>query len=329
MALWSDKVKDLGLLMRLAGNFWYDYRRFAGASFVAGKRNRENRRAMIHILHHSIEHGLSLPSPRLGFGQDKVSSLLQKTKSYINDFGVDVSAASALKTVEVWARFNKDSGLDIESVDRDLNELNIATSYRAILASGGVEEVSASDLRKVSTIDFSSFMLSRHSVRQFSDNPVKAEEIELAVSIAQQAPSVCNRQTCRVYAFTDDANKLRVLSYQSGNRGFNHEIGAVLIVTSNMEHLNLIGERYQHWIDGGLFAMTLALAFHSAGMGACMLNWSVTKEIDKAMRACVGIPNNEAVITMMGVGHLKDSFQVPCSQRKPMDIILSLNPELN
>ena len=329
MAFWSRKINDLMLLIRLAKNFWYDYGRFAKASFMVGPRKRENRRAMIHILYHSIEHGLSLSAPQVGFGREKIKRLLQETKSYITDFGIDMSAASALKTVEAWALYSKKAGDDISSVEQTLNEMDLTNSFRELLVSGGTEEVHFSELRKVSAVDFASFMQSRHSVRQFSDRLVAKEEIEFAIVIAQQAPSVCNRQTCRVYAFTEEKDKARVLSFQSGNRGFGSEIGAVLIVTSNMEHLNLVGERNQHWVDGGLFAMTLSLAFHGAEMGACMLNWSVTRDVDKAMRACVGIPENEAVITMMGVGHLKDVFEVPCSQRKPVDIVLSLNPALN
>jgi nitroreductase len=329
MAFWKTKLNDLMLLLRLAKNFWYDYRRFAKASFMVGPRKRENRRALIHILYHSIEHGLSLSEPQAGFGREKIKRLLQETKAYINDFGIDMSAAAALRTVEAWARYSKKNGDDILSVEQALKEIEESSSFRELVVSGGTEQVSLSELRKVSSIDFTSFMQSRHSVRQFSDQLVTKEEIELATIIAQQAPSVCNRQTCRVYAFTDEKDKARVLSFQSGNRGFGLEIGAVLIVTSNMEHLNLVGERNQHWVDGGLFAMTLSLAFHGAQMGACMLNWSVTRDVDKSMRACVGIPENEAVITMMGVGHLKDVFEVPCSQRKPVDIVLSLNPALN
>ena len=329
MSLWSEKARDLTLAVRLVQNFWYDYRRFARASFVIGKRNRENQRAMIHILFHSIEHGLSLSAPRPGFGQDKVASLLRKTKAYITEFGSDNSTASALRVLDAWVAFNHDLKVDVVGVAGELEQLNALTDFRGSTVSGGTEEVRAADVRQASTRDFGTFMHARHSVRQFSNRPVTAEEIEFAFRAAQQAPSVCNRQTCRVYAFTGAEEKARVLSYQSGNRGFGQEVGAVLIVTSNMEHLNLIGERYQHWIDGGLFAMVLALAFHAKGMGACMLNWSVTKDIDKAMRACVGIPDNEAVITMIGVGHLKEVFRVPFSQRKPTDLVLSLNQPLN
>ncbi len=325
----SESYQELASSARLAANFWYDYRRFAKASFVVGARNQENQRALIHILFHSIEHGLSLPEPRPGFGREKVTSLLAKTRAYIASFGPDRSTDSALKALDGWIDFNCRAGQDVQAEADQLDRLNKEVEFRNSSVCGGSETVTVAQIAKASTKDFSSFMQARHSVRQFADRPVTKEEIEQAVKAAQQTPSVCNRQTCRVYAFTDAEDKARVLSYQSGNRGFGHEVGAVLIVTSNMEHMNLIGERYQHWIDGGLFAMTLALAFHAAGMGACMLNWSVTSDIDRAMRKCVGIPSHEAVITMMGVGHLKDKFDVPCSQRKPLDLVLSLNPTLD
>ncbi|MEX0344333.1 MAG: nitroreductase family protein [Rhizobiaceae bacterium] len=314
---------------RLAADFWYDYRRFARASFVVGQRNKENQRALIHILFHSIEHGLSLPEPRPGFGREKVDSLLAKTRAYVATFGPDESSQTALNTLDAWVRFNRECGQNVDQVAADLDRLNQEIEFREAAVHGGTETVTAAAIAKVSTADFSTFMQARHSIRQFADKPVTLDELETAVRAAQQTPSVCNRQTCRVYAFTNVDDKKRVLSYQSGNRGFGHEVGAVLIITSNMEHMNLVGERYQHWIDGGLFAMTLALAFHATGMGACMLNWSVTSDIDRAMRACVGIPDNEAVITMMGVGHLKEKFEVPCSQRKPLDLVLSVNPKLN
>ncbi len=325
----TDLLSDALTSLRLAANAWYDYRRFARASFVVGQRNRENQRAMLHILFHSIEHGLSLPEPRPGFGREKVDSLLRKTRAYIIAFGPDGSTASALSALDAWVAFNRQVGENVDAVADELEQLNKEAAFRTSSIVGGTEELRAADIKAASTKDFGAFMQTRNSVRQFADRPVTAAEIEAAVRAAQQTPSVCNRQTCRVYAFTEKDDKARVLSYQSGNRGFGHEVRAVLVVTSNMEHMNLIGERYQQWVDGGMFAMTLALAFHAAGMGACMLNWSVTKDVDEAMRSCVGIPDNEAVITMMGVGHLKEMFKVPCSQRKPLDMVLSLNPALN
>ncbi len=312
----------------LEANFRYDFERFARASFVYGPRDRENQRAMLHILFHSIEHGLSLSEPRPGYGKDKIVSLLSKTRSYVADFGLDGSAASALKVLDAYIAFNRRVGVDVDDIAAELDAIDADTGYRGANVHGGTEEVTADEIKALG-FDFNAFMDARHSVRQYADKPVDPAIIERAVRAAQQVPSVCNRQTCRVYAFTEKDDKARVLSYQSGNRGFGHEIGVVMVITANMAHMNLIGERYQHWIDGGLFAMALALSYHAQGLGACMLNWSVTKEVDQAMRACVGIPDNEAVITMMGAGHLKERFRVPCSQRKPLDDVLKLNPAID
>jgi nitroreductase len=284
---------------------------------------------MLHILFHSIEHGLSLSEPRPGFGRDKVASLLRKTRAYVQAFGADASAASALKVLDAYVAFNREAAVDVTELAAELDRLNAELAFRELPVKGGTEEVLAEQIRQFAGFDFNAFMDARHSVRQYADRPVDPAVIARAVRAAQQAPSVCNRQACRVYAFTEAGDKARVLSYQSGNRGFGHEIGVVMVVTANMAHMNLIGERYQHWIDGGLFAMTLALAYHAQGLGTCMLNWSVTKEIDQAMRRCVGIPDNEAVITMMGAGHLKDEFRVPRSQRKPIEDVLKLNPQLD
>lgn len=323
-----EAIASFNSFRRLLANAAYDFRRFARASFVYGRRSRENQRAMLHILFHSIEHGLSLSAPRPGFGQDKVASLLRKTRAYLDSFGLDASAASALKVLDAYVAFNRSAGVDVEALGADLDQLNETLGFRGEPVEGGTEQVTAEHIRRLG-FDFNAFMEARHSVRQYADRPVDPAVIAAAVRAAQQTPSVCNRQTCRVYAFTGIEDKARVLSYQSGNRGFGHEIGVVMVVTANMEHMNLIGERYQHWIDGGLFAMTLALAFHAQGLGACMLNWSVTKEIDQAMRRCVGIPDNEAVITMMGAGYLKEQFRVPRSQRKPIDDVLRMNPKLD
>jgi nitroreductase len=95
-----------------------------------------------------------------------------------------------------------------------------------------------------------------------------------------------------------------------------------------MGQMNLLGERYQGWIDGGLFAMTLALALHARGLGACFLNWSVPSARDKQLRRLIGIPDSELVITMMACGHLKPRFAVPVSQRKPLDAVLITDPPL-
>lgn len=325
----SNRFFRFALAISLIGNFVYDWRRYARHSFVYGRRSRENRRALIHILAHSIEHGMALPTPRRGYGKEKAASLLDKIKAYLADHGADRSVTMALKALDAYVAFQRKDGVDVEALSLELDQLEQRYGYRGDGCAGGVETLTAVAVKEAASFDFDRFMRMRHSVRQYTDQPVDLEVIRQAVANAQRSPSVCNRQTCRVYAITRPDEIRRVLAFQSGNAGFTHEVGVLFVITANIEHLNLIGERYQGWIDGGIFAMALALSLHAKGLGACCLNWSVTAERDRAMRRCVGIPDGELVITMMSAGHLKPEFSVPVSQRKPLEDVLVIDPALS
>jgi nitroreductase len=91
------------------------------------------------------------------------------------------------------------------------------------------------------------------------------------------------------------------------------------VVCSEFDIFEKLDERNQGWIDGGLFAMTLVYALHSLGLGSCMLNWSVSNARDASFRAAFGVPENQGVICMIAVGHLRDSFRVAQSPRRPVE----------
>ncbi|WP_073055592.1 nitroreductase family protein [Kaistia soli] len=324
----ADIVPRIRRSASLLRNYAYDYRRFTRASFLNGPSSRENRKAHIHLLAHMVEHGLSLRDPRPGFGMPRVAELCDEATRYINDHGLDASAEIAVKALVAYAAFNRDNGGGIGALAERIAGIERRVEAARAELLGGTEDVLADEIRQRSSMDFLDFMDARHSVRQYADRPVAPDVIERAVRAAQQTPSSCNRQTCRVYAFTDKEDIARVLAFQQGHRGFGEQLGGLAIVTSDLRHWYTVGERYQGWIDGGMFAMTLTLGFHAEGLGACMLNWSTTEDIDRAMRAFVGIPDDELVITMIGFGHMPERFKVPRSQRKPLDDVLRLSPTL-
>ncbi|MGR9402900.1 nitroreductase family protein (plasmid) [Rhizobium leguminosarum] len=313
---------------RLFANFAYDYRRFRRASFIDGAESRENRRAHIHLLAHMLEYGMSLSNPRNGFGMDKVRLLAVETRRYIEQHGRDASADISLSVLSAYVDFNAEQG-DVSEAQALLDDLLVVAGAGHNIRLGGSETVSAAEIVRHARMDFVSFMEARHSVRQYDSNRTVAfEKIERSIRAAQQSPSSCNRQTCRVYAFTEKPSIARVLAHHDGNRGFGEQLGGVFVVTVDLSHWNTIGERNQGWVDGGMFAMTLALGLHAEGLGACMLNWSAAREQDINMRTCVGIPDNEIIITLIGFGEMRADFRVPVSARKPIDMVLTHEPPL-
>ncbi|KMW60274.1 putative NADH dehydrogenase/NAD(P)H nitroreductase [Candidatus Rhodobacter oscarellae] len=312
----------------LASNARYDYERYAKHSFVDGGTTREHRRAILRILTHYIEGGMSFPDVRLGYGQEKITSILSKLDGYMSEFGVDETVEWALSTITSYLEFHAARDMPQPEIAARLEKAIAQAAYTPKAQAGGAEEVTKAQIEEAVDFDYRRFLLTRHSVRQYTDEPLDDATIRKIVANAQECSNVCNRQTIKVYAFNDYGTVQDLLTYQAGNAGFRPEIRTLFIITANMEHMNLIGERYQGWIDGGIFAQTLALSIHAEGLGGCFLNWSVEMEQDMALRARVGIPESELVITFISAGHLKDRFNVPVSARKPVEQVLSLNPPL-
>jgi nitroreductase len=183
-------------------------------------------------------------------------------------------------------------------------------------------EIRREAILQKATMDLTGFFESRFSVRQFSPKPVPRGVIEKAIRMAQKSPSVCNRQSVKVYAFDQPAWRERVLACQRGNAGFGQELQVVLVVTSDVKTFFSAGERNQCWIDGGLFSMSLVYALHSLGVGSICLNWSAEMEEDEELHRVAGIPEGEAVIMFIGVGFLPEKLVVAQSRRKPLGEVL-------
>jgi nitroreductase len=229
-----------------------------------------------------------------------------------------------LRTLETYIAFH-------EGMDIDLGWLKASVARVRVPATGlggGTETVSREAIQRAAKIDFMAFTKARHSIRQYAPGPVAPEIIRRAVAAAQNTPSSCNRQTCRVDIWTDEAMVRRVLALQSGNRGFGDQLAGVAVIWSDLTHWYEVEERYQGWVDGGMFAMSLCYALHAEGLGTVMLNWGVELEKDKALRALTGLPESALVCTFLGFGHLPESLAVPLSQREPVDHVLTLDRPL-
>ncbi|CUX64078.1 conserved hypothetical protein [Agrobacterium tumefaciens str. Kerr 14] len=322
-------LSRLQSFVTLVRNFVYDFRRYRASSFIDGPRERQNLEAHIRLLSHMLEYGLSLSDPRAGFGIDKVRLLAEEVSRYIESYGPDAATDNGLGVLAAYVAYNTANGADVleaKMLFDDLLALNITSSPCA----AGSEVVSAHTIRAAAACDFMAFMHARHSIRQYDRlRPVEPDKIGRAVAAAMQSPSSCNRQTTKVLAFTERDSVQRVLSHHQGNRGFGDQLGGVFVVTVDLRNWNTIGERNQGWVDGGMFAMTLALGLHAEGLGACMLNWSATMEEDRSMRRLLGLGETHVIITLIGFGHMVESFSVPVSRRRPIEQVLLCEPPLS
>lgn len=251
-----------------------------------------NVEAQITKDYHAVEKGLSLPSVKRPFGLavgERISTLLPAAPP---DADYTEHAIAALKGLNVW------------------NEDEVLTDRLAPLLEQGDRGIISPDR----------FFTSRHSVRNFGNVAATPAELDYAVGLALQTPSVCNRQSWRVRFYQGD-DVSQVLAFQNGNAGFREKISTVALVTVDVRWFTGVIERNQPWIDGGMFAMTLVWSLHSIGLDTCLLNMSVTNSTAEAMRLNLGIDDAEVPITMIAIGHAAEGARHARSPRKTTEEI--------
>lgn len=310
----TSPLKRIAIFAQVCRDYLSDAMRYYKWSHN-GRRDKEIKQREFALLkaYHSIEKGLSLSTPRPGFGEEKIKSFLSDIKS-LQEGGSRVSDP-ALASLLAYSRFNSARDTPTPWLDNFLKKVSVPTD----LSSGGTISIRKSDIQSAARSADIKFFTSRHSIRHFGSEEVPLSTIEEAVRIAQKSPSVCNRQGAKVYCF----NPATVaLSHQKGNGGFGENASKGLVVTADLQAFSSAGERHQAYVDGGIFAMSLVYGLHLQGAGSCMLAWSSRAHVEKKLRTDLNIPESEVVIMMIAVGSLPDSLNVARAWRRPLEDVL-------
>lgn len=319
-----NRLTNTYRVFRLIRAYLYDASRYVRYSSTLSKDfSSQNLRAKITATYHNIEKGLSLPSPRPGFGATAIKQLLDLLDLYIPRYGADHIVQTSLGVLDAYLTFNSRLGVDAHSIPHQ-QRIATALSRHGNTASsvertfGTIEVDRARVLQATESVSLD-FFESRSSVRQFDDKDIDIRDVEFAVRAAQKAPSVCNRQYGKIYVHNREGEIERILKIQGGANGFAAGIKGLAIITTGLSNYWEAGERTQAWTDGGMFAMNFVLGLHTKGIGSVCLNWSKPPEKDKEMHKAANIPEDEAIIMLVGFGHLKERYEVASSPRVPID----------
>jgi len=310
---------------RLKNEYKYDFKKFKKYSFVFGKeRQKRHYEAELIFYYHKIEKGLALPEPRQGFGLEPIKHLIKILKKYIKNYGWDEISSTSLSALEEYYDFNKNNGLELKKLYKEIEKFKNSIPTSLDQGIGGTRSITKEEIDQ-SLIDFNKFAKTRYSIRDFTPGEVSDELIKEAVQISQKTPSVCNRHSWKVYSYSTEADKKKILQFQNGNRGFGHLADKVLIVTMDLRDFRGPIERNQAYIDGGMYSMSLIYALHSLGLGTCPLNLSIVNKTEKKLKQATGISDSEVFMMMIAVGHIPDNLKVAQSPRRDVDEVLTLN----
>jgi len=322
--IFKGKIRKLYLFQLIIRSYLYDLKRFwrhSGTVDFAKEFDKLESRIIAHC--HSIEKGLSLAQPKPGFGKDVVNSLFSLLTIYTKkDHPRDGYAfQNAMACLNHYIQYCRGKDRDVAEIEKKFSSLQ---QQGECYNSGRTLLLHKDDILRCTKADFSEFNKTRFSIREFSQEPVLLETITKAVSMAQKAPSVCNRQSSRVYILSHRDTINNVFSTHTGNRGFGYLVDKLIIVTSDLAAFCGVGERNQAFIDAGIFSMSLMYSLHNMGLATCPLNWCTSKSNDIKLRKMIKIKESETIILLLAVGNYCDEFKVVKSTRKPTGEIMSI-----
>lgn len=322
---WAKHWARIGLRApRIAKDTFYDLRRFIRHSTaVESGDGAAQLRAIIIRKAHNIEKGLSLPNPRPLFGFGQLRDLVRFTDRHMRLHGENEVTDIAHAVVRAYLDFNRQK----EASDPYLETLErfVANGRDTRREVGGVTGHQAVDRPALDPVALTRFIRSRTSVRNYRPEPVPEAMLAKAAACAARAPAVCNRQFGRVWHTSDRERIAQMLDIQGGARGFLETVPTLLMVTTDLSAYTG-DERYQSWIDGGLFAMNLLLGLEAQGISSCCLNWSKGRQTDRVMRAVAPITESENIIMLIACGFASEEARVPVSTRQPAGYFLNRIP---
>ncbi len=306
-------------------DYVYDYRKFNRESASFKLKNKEMMQAYIIKEYHAIEKGLAMLEPRPGFGAERVSALADVVGTYITCYGIDAVTSTTAFTLREYLNFDAAYKKVPDYLTIKLEALLSRCDESSQSKTGGTKIIPKTEITDMLDFDYAGFFKSRHSVRDFSTEPVSTQIILDAIDTARFTPSVCNRQAWKVFVIEHSNQELkeRLLKVQNGNRGFGEHISSLIIITGKLSSF-FAYERNQVFIDGGMFSMSIVLALHAAGLGVCCLNTSYATKQYEAFKNSMEMDSDCVPIMFLAVGNLKDDFKVAISERKPLSEIVEV-----
>jgi nitroreductase len=264
---------------------------------------------------HRIEKAYSLPETRPGFGRNTLCELIDLIKLYEQrGYSKDrLGYRMSTRAVRYYLEEHRARNIPLGPMEVELERRVGKTGLETIIQP--VQKYRPGD-------GFSKLARSRVSIRNFLEKSVDFSLIHQAVETARYTPSVCNRQAWRVHAFHDLGMKQKLLALQGANRGFGPQADWVLVITADLGSFLNVKERFEVYVDGGLFSMSLMYAFSDLGLGTCALNWCAKPSKDRRMRRLTRIGGPEEIIMLMAVGYYADNVQAAYAEKRSPEEIL-------
>tara|TARA_B110000438_G_scaffold20856_1_gene19022 strand:+ start:2300 stop:3136 length:837 start_codon:yes stop_codon:yes gene_type:complete len=186
------------------------------------------------------------------------------------------------------------------------------------------------DFSNINIPDLLKTIISRSSVRKFSDKPIPKELLTILLTAAQSAPSKSNLQQYSILIMQDEAIKMKVTDLIGNTKWALSAPVFLLFLADIRRNINITNNKgYDHKnnnvdtfmnsvIDSALSMQSFICAAEASGLGVCPISM-IRNIIDEIKNICQ-LPKGVFPIAGLALGWPDE--KAPISIRMPQDIII-------
>ena len=164
-------------------------------------------------------------------------------------------------------------------------------------------------------------IMTRTSIRQYTDQTISADTIETLLRAGMAAPTAVNKQPWHFVVVTD-REKLNGLAVANPNAGMAQKAPLSIVVCGDMKKA-LEGPARAFWVqDCSAATENILLAAHGLGLGAVWTGLYPNEERAKAVAELLKLPETIIPLCAIVIGH-------PAEQPEPKDKWLPENVSYN
>lgn len=141
-------------------------------------------------------------------------------------------------------------------------------------------------------------ILSRRSIRKYTDEPVSDEDIEKLLRAAMSAPTAGNQQAWEFVVINDRKILEDIPKYHPFSQMLKHAPVAIL-VCADLERETKVGYWPQ---DSAAATQNILIAANAMGLGAVWLGIHPREERVKGVRKILCLPDNIVPVSLVSIG---------------------------
>lgn len=142
-------------------------------------------------------------------------------------------------------------------------------------------------------------IMGRRSIRNYTDQPVTDEQLDVVLRAAMAAPSAGNQQSWR-FIVVRDADRREALSQATPYAGMMARAPVGIVVCGDTREPKHPG----YWVqDCSAAIQNLLVAAHAKGLGAVWIGCHPVEERVENVRRICGVPEGVMPMSMIALGH--------------------------